>query len=243
MNDIKEIVAGNLDRLRKERAKNRIARAKFPGKDDRDDVRRVLGSDLQCYLESAPPKRPIVIDPIAPVFYPDDPPPPVLKRDNYTLAALALMYPIGPRDDKTWYIVSPALYIDQVCEYKKDWENHQMRIRSVLFHAAKLVSLLSVLLRKPLTYPIKIEAGKASITRNGHVYNLVWYESLRDFFIALSLLNYNAAHLGKNGSEGSKGKSNLLENLYEVMRPYMQTPQVLVDAALFRSVEPISDSS
>jgi hypothetical protein len=242
MNAIKEIVAANLDRLRKERAKNRVLRAKFPDKDDRDEVHRVLEMELKNCLESPLPKRPVVVDPIIPVDYPPVPRPPAIERDCDGLGALALMYPIGQRDDKTWYIVSPVLYMEQVCEYKKEWENHQVRIRAVLFHAAKLMSMLSLVLRRPLTYPIRIEGPKAYITRNDQEYNVIWYESLRDFFIALSLLNYDAVQLRNNGAEGTKGKSNLLENLHEVLRPYTQRTQITVDSALFRSVEAIADS-
>lgn len=231
MNDIKEVVASNLAQLRKERAKNRVLRAKSMSAGAKSHVGERLEEELKAFLNAPGVARPVYTNPIGTTFFSDPPAAPIVNRDSNALATLAFMYPIGPRDDKTWYIVSPVLYIDQICEYNKDWENHQMRIKSVLFHAARLLTLLASLLNKVLPYPIRFDGGQVKISRNDHEYDVVWYESLRDFFIALNLLNADAYYLG------GVGKSNLLENLRAAMLPYAKCQCGNVAASLFVSVE------
>ena len=231
MNDIKEVVAGNLAQLRKDRARNRVLRAKFTSANTKDHVGERLEEELKAYLAAPSADRVVYRNPIGTTFFSDPPAAPVVNRDSNALAALALMYPIGPRNDKTWYIVSPVLYIDQICEYNKDWENHQMRIKSVLFHASRLLTLLAPLLNKVLPYPIRFEGTKVKIMRNDHEYDVVWYESLRDFYIALNLLNADAQYLG------GVGKSNLLENLRAAMLPYAKCQDCDIAASMFVSVE------
>jgi hypothetical protein len=210
MNDLRKIVASSLAQLRAKRSRNRISRSRAALPDTGEVVAARLEGELQAYLHSPRIPRPVFPDPIQTVFFDNPPPPPPPFRGGVTLAALRKLYPIGVRDEAHLYIVSPFFYIDRICEYQKAWENDQLRIKSVLFYAAKLMVLLSTLLQKGLPCPIRIDGAKAKIkSKNGTEYDAMWCESLRDFYIALGSLNANAFFLGNP----PVGKSNLLENL------------------------------
>lgn len=231
MIDIRDVVSSNLAQLRREQAKTRVLRAKCDVESCDDLVEQRLEEELRAYIDSPPVPRPVIHEPIETAFFDEAPPPPAVNRDDIALTTLTYMYPIGQRDEKTWYIVSPVLYMDQICEYNKDWENHQIRIKAVLFHAARLMVCLERLLNKNLPYPIKIEGSKVTISRKGREYDAVWYENLRDFFIAINSMNANAYYLG------GVGKSNLLENLRAAMLPYTRQTDEKLSASLFLSVE------
>jgi hypothetical protein len=211
MNDVRERVSSNLAKLRQDRAKNRISRSKETKPAASDKIHGDLWEELKGFVEAPAPLRPIYYEPIVPVFYGDPPPPPTVNRPNVTLAALAKLYPIDRRSDGTWWIICPDFYIDAICRYNDGWESAQLRIKSVLFHAAKLTLLLSQVLQQHLLYPLKVDGAKVKVKKNEAEYNCVWYESKRDFYIALTLLNADAYSLGK------VGEFNLLENLKAAM--------------------------
>jgi hypothetical protein len=215
MNDVKERVASNLSKLRQDRAKNRVSRSKASDPDQTDLIRDRLEAELKEFLGTPASPRPIYCEPIVPVFFGDPPPAPAPNRNALTLAALAKLYPIERRPDGTWSIICSQFYIEQLCKYNESWENDQSRIRAVLFHAAKLTLLLSMVLQQSLLYPIRIDGPRAKIRRGDREYDVVWYESRRDFFIALNSLNADAKSLANVNC----GENNLLENLKEAMTP------------------------
>lgn len=219
MNDTRDAISSNLALLRKERAANRVLRAKMTFANEGNAIADRLTSEFDSYIAAPLASRPIYGPNIATMFYGDPPPAPVITQDNRALTALTFLYPIGEKEDGTWYIVSPMLFIKQPCGYTPDWENHQMRIKAVLFHAAKLMVILARLLGKKLPHPVTIDGSNATIRVNGVEYNVLWYDEWRrDFFIGLKRLNENAYFLG--GVEAD----HLLENLHRALEPYMKRP-------------------
>lgn len=195
--DTKEIISVKLKQINNERTKSRILRyqIKIP-EDTEDDF-----NPVEMYLENDEIKSPSFQE-IETTFFSDPPPPPVFIEDKSAIETLKLLYPIEENKKGEWFIVSPCFYIDSQCEYKKEWENNQNRIKTVLYYSAHLMIHLSKILNKELPYNIKICNNlRILIQWNNQEYDLLNFEPLRQFLIALKLLNTNAFYLGNVGEQ------------------------------------------
>lgn len=195
--ETKEIISTKLKQINNERMKNRILRYQVNTPNDvENDFNPVLK-----YLEMEPIESPLFQE-IETTDFPDPPPPPVFIEDKSAIETLKLLYPIEENKKGEWYIVSPRFFIDAQCEYKKEWENNQNRIKTVLYYSAHLMVHLSKLLNKELPYGIKICNNlRILIQWNNQEYDLLNFEPLRQFLIALKLLNTNAFYLGNIGEQ------------------------------------------
>ena len=210
----KDIILAKLKQINDERAKNRILRFQCLTKQNASNFFEISEATdpIESYIQSSPTCTQEFTNPIETSFYEDSPPPPIFIEDNSTLNFLNVLYPIGQTTNGYWYIVSECFYIEPVCEYHKDWENNEPRIKSVLFHSARLIIDLSKVLHKDLPYNIKIDGPKVVIQSNNQEYDLLNFSPLRQFLIAIKLLNKDAYYIGNFGEQA------LLQNLQAALR-------------------------
>ncbi|KAH0786897.1 hypothetical protein GPJ56_009274 [Histomonas meleagridis] len=209
----KDTILAKLKQINDERAKNRILRFQSTSNQSSNNFFEISENEdpIENYVQSSPTCAQEITNPIETSFYKDSPPPPIFIEDNSTINFLNVLYPIGQTANGNWYIVSECFYIEPLCEYHKDWENNESRIKSVLFHAARLIVDLSKVLHKDLPCDIKIEGPKVLIQSNNQEYDLLNFSPLRQFLIAIKLLNKDAFYIGNFGEQA------LLQNLHAAL--------------------------
>lgn len=213
----KEVILAKIKELRAERAKTRILRARQIY-EERIDNQESL-HQLDSYLSTSEPPRPIFISPITPTMYLNPPKTPEVRRNPNSLKALSILFPIGkhPIHFGQWYIVSPEFYIDEACDFKQEWNENMQRIFAVLNYAATLLTLISKATKRDLPYNITIEKNQIMISNFNANYDLLSMSHQREFFIALKLLNGDANFFGNNGQNA------LLPNLQAALKAAHQS--------------------
>ena len=202
-------IESKLQQLRDLRANNRRYRLKAAQRDSNTDSNQ---KEIEDYLDFPYPPRKEPKLRFIPVDFAPPPSPPRITRDTSCISSLSLIFPIGRLEDGDYWIVDKALHAPAKMEYTEEWKRHSSRIHSVFYYSARVLLLLSAALHRNLPYPVKFSGSRIFVEYNGKSYELSVNSTSRNFVIALTLLNADAAYFGGLSSD------ELLPNLERCLK-------------------------